>query len=239
MSGKLILLPNLLASAAASDLRLLPALLPELVEQLDGVIGESEKGARSFLKLFRLKGGKPLQQMPVATLNEHTALEDLEELIAPMRKGEVWGLLSDAGLPCLADPGALLVAKAQKCSVIVEAYAGPSSMVLALLLSGLPAQRFGFEWYLPKDQVARQKHIALLEGRSRKEGSTQIFIETPYRSGKLLEELVSQLAPTTKLAYAASLTTAEQKVECRTVAEWRKIALPTLENRPTVFLFLA
>lgn len=237
MSGKLILLPNLLASS--SDIKLLPALLPELVEQLDGVIGESEKGARAFLKLFRLKGGRPLQQMPVATLNEHTDASSLDELIAPMQGGETWGLLSDAGLPCLADPGALLVAKARQRLVAVEAYAGPSSMVLALLLSGLPAQRFAFEWYLPKEPVVRQKHLALLEARSRKEGSTQIFIETPYRSGKLFEELVGQLSSTTKLAYAASLTTSEQKVECRTIQEWRKAALPTLENQPTVFLFLA
>lgn len=233
----LILLPNLLAPADQCRPSILPAILPEVVEQLDGVIGESEKGARAFLKLFRLKGGRPLQQMPVATLNEHTAPQELQALLLPMKRGETWGFLSDAGLPCLADPGASLVALARQSGLSVFAYPGPSSIIQALLLSGFAAQRFSFEGYLPKEAAARLRRLLELQERSRQEGSTQIFIETPYRSDKLFAELVTSLAPKTELAYATALTTPLERVERRGVLAWREQPLPKLANEPTVFLF--
>ncbi|HXF29241.1 MAG TPA: SAM-dependent methyltransferase, partial [Chlamydiales bacterium] len=144
----LYLLPNLLDETCDASLQL-PKAVFDAVAEIDGLICENEKEGRRFLKRFRTK--KILQEMPLQLLNEHTPSKDLEALVAPLIKGQTWGLVSDAGLPCIADPGAPLVQLARKKNIAIRAFAGPSSLMMALQLSGFSGQRFSFYGYLPKD----------------------------------------------------------------------------------------
>jgi 16S rRNA (cytidine1402-2'-O)-methyltransferase len=156
-----------------------------------------------------------------------------------MMQGGCWGLLSDAGLPCIADPGAPLVSLARKNKVQIETYPGPSSIVFALQLSGFPAQKFTFHGYLPRESPALEQAIAALEHRSRTENSSQVFIEAPYRSAKLLTSLISHLKPTTGLCVATNLTSAAEQVVCASIAEWKQGPLVELGKQPTVFVVYA
>jgi 16S rRNA (cytidine1402-2'-O)-methyltransferase len=179
-------------------------------------------------------------RVPIRLLNEHTKSSELMELIQPVLNGETWGVLSDAGLPCLADPGAEIVWLARERGVQVEALVGPSSIVLSLQLSGFSSQRFAFHGYLPREMDFLQAKLKELEMRSNKEISTQLFIEAPYRSAKLLEALLSTLKPTTRLCVAASLTTLEQKIVSQSVADWKAgKAKMALGKEPAVFLLCA
>jgi len=231
--GKLILLPNLLDEEAPAE-KYLPSGLSAVVRSLQGLIAESEKPARKFLRRFL--SHDEMVKLPLRTLNEHTT--DLNELMQPLMQGQCWGLISDAGLPCIADPGAQLVALARKAHVLIETYPGPSSIFMALQLSGFPAQRFTFHGYLPRESPALEHAITALETRSRQELSSQVFIEAPYRSAKLLAALVAVLKPNTQLCVAASLTTAGEQVVCRPVAEWRQKPLE-LGKQPVVFVVYA
>lgn len=226
--GKLLLLPNLLEETLSHELYL-PAALGQKVEMLQGLIAESEKCARRYLRRFL--SHERMAAMPLKLLNEHT--KELGELMAPLLRGETWGLISDAGLPCIADPGADLVALAQGAGVEVETFAGPSSILMALQLSGFSGQRFAFHGYLPREEAELQKKIGELEKQSAH--ATQIWIEAPYRSQKMLQALKHQLDVKTRLCVAASLTTPQQKVKSLPVAEWRETSF-ILEKEPAVFL---
>lgn len=233
----LVLLPNLLDESLSHEL-FLPPSVGESVKTLQGLFVESEKSARRYLRRFL--SHDEMAAMPLRLLNEHTKPSERETLIEPLLRGEKWGLLSDAGLPCLADPGAELVALAQKHKIPVEALIGPSSIVLGLQLSGLASQRFAFHGYLPRELPALQTSLKELEKRSRKEEATQLFIEAPYRSAKLLEALLGTLDGTTQLCVAASLTTPEQRVVTQTIADWKAGKRPlVLTKEPVVFLFRA
>lgn len=231
MTGELYLLPNLLHPDAPLD-RSFPQALQEIVLHLDGLIAESPKEGRVFLKRF---GRAPLQ-VPQSVLNEHTKQGDIAILLEPLKKGETWGYVADAGLPCLADPGAILVAKAREEGIMVKALMGPSSIMLAVMLSGLPSQRFSFRGYLPQDPIELKNELKMLEKRSREEDETELFIETPYRNDKLLKILLEQLAPATKLCLACHLTAPDEFIETKTIAMWRKSSLPSLDDKPTIFL---
>lgn len=164
-------------------------------------------------------------------LNEHT--QEIDELLKPLQKGEKWGLISDAGLPILADPGYQLVRRARDLGILVKVFVGPSSLVHALMLSGLPAQRFAFHGYLPRHPASILKN---LEARSREENATQAFMEVPYRNQRMLETLISTLSDETLLCVAWDLTMPTQGVELHTIAEWKKRNLPNLHKRPAIFL---
>jgi 16S rRNA (cytidine1402-2'-O)-methyltransferase len=226
----LILLPNLLHQDAQQAF-CLPEALKEIVAKLDGLIAESPKEGRQFLKRM---GRVPLE-VPQKELNEHTTSEEIEQLLEPMKKGEVWGYVSDAGLPCLADPGAKLVAKAREKQITVQAISGPSSIMLVLMLSGLSAQNFSFHGYLPRDTEELKKALKVMEKRTRDEKQTQVFIETPYRNEKLFQALLQNLAPDLKLCIASNLTGPDELVETQTIASWKKVSSLTLKDKPTIF----
>lgn len=232
----LYLLPNLLGDNLNHEL-FLPQSVATTVALLDGVIAENEKVARRYLKMFTLK--KPLQVMPICLLNEHTQTSDLECLIQPLLAGEIWGLLSDAGLPCIADPGSLLVALARKRGVAVKALVGPSSIVLALMLSGLPGQSFAFYGYIAKDLEMKKRELQLWEKRSLAEKQTAIFMQTPYRNEETFRTCLEVLSQETRLCVATELTLPTERVTTLTIGEWRKQPTPEIHKKPTLFLIHA
>ena len=229
----LLLLPNLLGELKHHE-PFLPASVDKAVATLDGLIAESPAEGRRYLSRFKTK--KPVNDIPIALFNEHTPDADLDFLLEPIRKGERWGLISDAGLPCVADPGAKIVSRARQSGLIVQAFVGPSSMMLALMLSGLPGQRFSFVGYLDKEPKKRVAAIRQLEQKSKDEDATQIFIEAPYRNAHVLESLVQTLNDATLLCVAWDLTLPTQGVLSQPVVFWKKSPLPNLEKKPAVFL---
>lgn len=223
----LYLLPNLLGETVDHTL-LLPRGVDLVVAELDGIIAESAKAARAYLKHFQLK--KALQEMPVLILNEHTKEADM--LLDGAKKGEIWGYVSDAGLPALADPGAELVRLARTFNIPVRALPGPSSIIMALQLSGFSGQQFTFHGYLAREQEIRKKQLL----RMQEDGYTHIFIETPYRSHTMLQELISFLKPETKLSVSWDLTLPSEGSKTGSVKWWRGEQVPDLQKKPAVFL---
>ena len=214
----------------------LPAAALEIVRTLRDFVAENPKTARAFLSAL----GMPcaLRDLTIATLDEHTPAGAIPELLGPLREGRSLGLLPEAGCPAVADPGAQLVEAAHREGFRVAPLVGPSSILLALMASGLEGQRFAFCGYLPRERPQREQRIRELERRSRAERETEIFIETPYRNDALAAALLEVCAAGTRLCIASDLTLATESVRTRSVAEWRS-APPRLGKRPTVFLFLA
>lgn len=226
----LLLLPNLLGDHQHHQ-PFLPESVDKAVATLDGLIAESDPGGRRFLGRFKTK--KNNHEMPIAILNGKTPDEDLDFLLEPIRKGERWGYVSDSGLPCVADPGAKLVRRASQSGIIVQAFVGPSSIMMALMLSGLPGQKFGFNGYLERNSVPE---IIRLEKQAEKENATQIFIETPHRNAQTLQNLIDHLKEETWLCVAADLTLPTQMVLTQKVGQWKKSPLPNLQKRNAIFL---
>lgn len=235
-SGKntLFLLPNLLGELPQHE-DFLPRSIDKVVESLDGIIAESEKGGRRYLKRFKTL--KPAHNIPLALLNEHTKKEDYDFLLEPILKGEKWGLVSDAGLPCIADPGSDFVLRARQRGIAIQAFVGPSSVTLGLMLSGLPGQRFAFHGYLNREKMQRKREMKNWEMRSKTDQETQIFIEAPYRNSEVLKELLETLQGSTLLCLAWDLTLPTQNVMTQTVDIWKKSPLPNVEKKPLLFLF--
>lgn len=206
----------------------------KIVSGLRDFVAENAKSARAFLSAA---GGKP-REVSIVELSEHTPLDRVASLLAPLREGRDLGLLSEAGCPAIADPGAALVEAAHREGFRVVPLVGPSSISLALMASGLEGQRFAFCGYLPRDAGERARRIRELESRSRKENETEIFIETPYRNEALLAALLETCAPSTRLCVAADLTLATESIRVRTIGDWRR-APAELGRRPAVFLLLA
>lgn len=232
----LLLFPNLLDENATYE-NSMPISLSYVVPTIDGLIAESEKGARVFLKRFTFLYPKTFRDVPIELLNEHTSDDQIDKLLDPLLRGERWGLISDCGLPCLADPGAKLVMRAKQRKVGVEAFSGPSSIILALMLSGLSAQSFTFHGYLERDPVRLASQLKALEQRAHKESSTQLFIEAPYRSQKMLQALLQILSDDTLLCVAWDLTLPSQNVITQKIKSWKLSILPTIDKKPAVFLF--
>jgi 16S rRNA (cytidine1402-2'-O)-methyltransferase len=212
----------------------LPPSVLGIISGLRDFVAENAKSARAFLAAA---GAKP-REVSIVELNEHTPLTAVPSFLSPLREGRSLGLLSEAGCPAIADPGAALVEAAQREGFRVVPLVGPSSLTLALMASGLEGQRFAFCGYLPREAAERTRRIRELEGRSRKERETEIFIETPYRNDALLSALLQTCSPGTRLCIAADLTLAEESVKTRTIAEWRRSGA-SLGRRPAVFLLLA
>jgi 16S rRNA (cytidine1402-2'-O)-methyltransferase len=234
MSGVLYLIPSLLGPEG------LPAAMPpqvlDTIRALTHFVAESAKSARQFLKQVGMP--RPLAQLAIAELSEHTRTERIPELLVPLRGGHDVGLLSEAGCPSIADPGAELVAAAHREGLRVAPLVGPSSLLLALMGCGLNGQRFCFHGYLPVQRAAREQTIRQLESDSAARGATQLFIEAPYRNNQLLAALLATLRPTTRLCLAADLMQPTEAIATRTVQSW-KANVPNLDRRPTVFLLLA
>jgi 16S rRNA (cytidine1402-2'-O)-methyltransferase len=212
----------------------LPAGTLQQVRQLKDFVVENAKSARAFLAA----AGCSPRDVQISELNEHTPPEAIGALLRPLRAGRPLGLLSEAGCPAIADPGAALIEAAQRENFRVVPLVGPSSITLALMASGLEGQRFAFCGYLPREAAERTRRIKELEARSRRERETEIFIETPYRNEALFGALLEACAPATRLCVAADLTLGTESVRTRTIAEWRR-AREALGKRPAVFLLLA
>jgi len=212
----------------------LPAGTLQQIRQLKDFVVENAKSARAFLAA----AGCPPRELQMSELNEHTPPEAISGLLAPLRAGRPLGLLSEAGCPAIADPGATLIEAAQSENFRVVPLVGPSSITLALMASGLEGQRFAFCGYLPRDAAERSRRIKELEARSRRERETEIFIETPYRNDALFGALLEACAPGTRLCVAADLTLGTENVRTRTIGDWRR-ARAAPGKRPAVFLLLA
>lgn len=248
MTGVLYLIPNTLGSAPGSTEPLsnvIPAQVQELTSRLDYFIAENAKTARAHLKLISASHplARPIQEIRIAELNVNTDAAALPALLAPVMAGQDVGLLSEAGVPAVADPGANLVSLAHREGVKVRPLVGPSSILLSVMASGLNGQSFAFNGYLPTDPIARSKRIKQLEERSRVEKQTQLFIETPYRNGAMLDALIETCQPKTMICVATDLTLESESVRTQCSAEWKACIAagqkPDFHKRPTVFLLLA
>jgi 16S rRNA (cytidine1402-2'-O)-methyltransferase len=233
-AGTLLIIPAPLGEIDAANCLPEPAL--GAIRRLERFIAEDPKSARAFLKSIVMP--QPLAQIAIATLNEHTDAAEIPALLAPLLEGACVGLLSEAGYPAIADPGANLIAAAHAHGVRVVPLVGPSSLLLALASSGLNGQSFCFHGYLPVDAHARSAALLELQAQSRRDASTQIFIETPYRNNQLLETLLVVCAGETLLCIATDLTLPGETVRTKSVAAW-KSAVPDLNRRPSVFLLQA
>lgn len=230
----LLLLPNVLGEQRHAEL-FLPISVFRAVETLDGLIAESEGEGRRYLKRFDTK--RRAEDIPLALLNEHTSPADYDFLLEPICHGERWGLISDAGLPCIADPGSSLVWRARQRGISVQAFVGPSSLMLALMLSGLPSQQFAFHGYFPRGEERQYRQLQRYVTQSREEGSTHLFIETPYRNQQTLTALCRLLPDEAYLSVAWDLTLPTQGVMTQSIASWKRCTPPQLEKRPAVFAF--
>lgn len=224
------------APLGGAALETLPASAIEKVRAIRDFVAENPKTARAFLAALKMPC--PIAELSIERLDEHTPIDAAPALLAPLREGRALGLVSEAGCPAIADPGATLIDAAHKENFRVEPLIGPSSITLALMASGLEGQRFAFCGYLPREAKDRARRIREIEQRSRRERETQIFIETPYRNDALVAALLETCAPSTKLCLASDLTLASEKIRTRDVADWRRSVLK-VHKRPTVFLLLA
>lgn len=234
-TGKLFLIPVPLGPSPATDV--LPASVIDHAKRLKHFVAENAKSARAFLK--SLPSDTPMQQIGIQELNEHTPQDALPGLLTPLRAGNDVGLISEAGCPAVADPGAALVALAHESGISVVPLVGPSSVLLALMGSGLSGQNFAFHGYLPAKDDQRRRRILELENDSRREHRTQLFIETPYRNVKMLQALLAACAPQTRIGIASDLTLEQQRIMTMRCSEWKRQALPDIDKRPTVFLLQA
>lgn len=198
---------------------------------------ENPKTARAQLK--RLAHPLPISELGITPLPEQGDDAALDALLGPALTGRDVGLMSDAGCPGVADPGARLVARAHALGITVRPLVGPSSILLALMASGLNGQRFAFEGYLPVAESERDRRIRALDEESRKLGRTQIFIETPYRNERLLDALLAHCRPDTRLCVARDLNTPDEWVRTRKISDWQRTDRPALARRPAIFLILA
>jgi len=205
-------------------------------------VAENAKTTRAFLKRVDMVVplGRPLQdiviaELPRAAKGRPAAAPDLTPLLAPALQGIDLGLISEAGLPAVADPGAALVQAAHAQGIVVTPLAGPSSLLLALAASGLNGQSFAFVGYLPQDSAQRTLRIQELDAQVHKTGQSQLFIETPYRNAALWEALLKTLRPGTRLSVASGLTMADAIVVSRRAADWKQVSAPTKNDVPAVF----
>ena len=233
MKGKLYLIPSPLGDYPPQEV--LPAPVLQAILPLKTFVVEEVRTARRFLSAAGLRG--QIDTLEFHTLNEHTRPEEVEAFAALFDKGDV-GLISEAGLPAVADPGAALVALCHRRDIEVVPLTGPSSLMLALMASGLNGQSFTFLGYLPAKTDERKKAIKDIERRSRAGRESQIFIETPYRNDSLLQDLLGTLQPGTMLTVAADITLPTAFIRTKSVQQWRSAPV-TIGKRPCVFIILA
>jgi 16S rRNA (cytidine1402-2'-O)-methyltransferase len=224
------LLPNTLGQDNFDYI--IPKDVVNIIDSLTYFIVENEKTARSYIK--HLLPEKNQRELRLEILDKQTDPLDLPYFLDPIKKGHSIGVLSEAGVPCVADPGASIVSIAHRKGIEVRPCVGPSSILLALMASGFNGQQFTFRGYLPHDKPIRKRVFQAMQ-KDIRDGITQIFMETPYRNGKLVEELVANLHPETKLCIAVDITLDTEKIKTQTVAQWR-LDVPELHKRPAIFL---
>jgi len=229
--GTLYLAPTGLGGGDIAPL--MPPLTLGAVHRIGHFVAENPKSARAFLKAV----GHPrrVQELHIAALDEHTPPGRVAGLLQPLLDGNDCALLSEAGCPAVADPGAALVRAAHESAIRVVPLVGPSALLLALMASGMNGQRFAFQGYLPVERGARERRLAELEAESDRQTTTQVFIEAPYRNEALLEAILRTCRPDTLLCLATHLTLPDESVRTQTVSSW-KGDKPALDRKPTVFL---
>ena len=232
--GKLFLIPTTLGDN--EPLEVLPISIKRAIEHIDYYIVENEKTARRFIKKIASKKSQP--GLHIDLLNKYTEPEVISSFLDPCLEGFNVGILSEAGCPGIADPGADVVKIAHEKNIQVVPLVGPSSIVLAMMASGLNGQNFAFNGYLPIDSTERKSTIKKLEKVPKDNNQTQLFIETPYRNDKLLEELLRTLANQTLLCIACDITLPTEFIVTKPVGEWKKESV-NLHKRPTLFVFQA
>jgi 16S rRNA (cytidine1402-2'-O)-methyltransferase len=238
MSGTLYMLPCPIAEAPLGVA--LPVEVIETARRVEHFLVENAKSARAFLK--ELGHPRPLRELAITEIGHSPRTADIAGWLAPVAAGVDVAIISEAGCPGIADPGGTIVAAAHSAGLRVRPLVGPSSILLALMASGLDGQRFRFHGYLPVPADARAASLKALERESRTRRETQVFIETPYRSAALFDAVLATCAPSTSVAVAADLTGAGEYVGMRTVQDWRRHPAggrPSLQRRPAVFCLLA
>lgn len=229
--GRLILIPTLLGDSPVDEV--MPANLGTVIGKISHFVVEDLRTARRFLK--KVDREIDIDSLHFYTLNEHSHQEELPELLQPLLDGHDLGLMSEAGTPCVADPGSTLVSLAHQNNIRVIPLSGPSSITLALMASGFNGQNFAFHGYLPIDRKACTTAIKNLEKDAFRNNQTQIFIEAPYRNMKVFDNIIESCHPETRLCIAANLTTSEEMISTRAVAQWKKNP-PAIHKQPAVFL---
>lgn len=231
LRGKLYLIPTTLGEMDPHDV--LPQTVKRAIDFIDDYIVENEKTARKFIKSIHPE--KVQSSLRLSALNKHTDVSEYNAMIAPCLNGMNVGLMSEAGCPGVADPGAVIVKIAHEKGIQVVPLVGPSSILLAMMGSGMNGQSFAFNGYLPIDKGEKKAALKNFENLSSTKNQSQIFIETPYRNNKLLEDLLSALQPNTHLCIATDITLPTEYIKTLRVADWKKTKVD-LHNRPTIFI---
>ncbi len=231
METALYLIPSLLGDTAVD--KVLPSYNREVILGIRHFIVEEIRTARRFLKA--VDKGIDIDSLSFTTLNVNTKAEEISSLLAPLEAGEPIGVISEAGCPAVADPGADVVALAQKNGYKVVPLVGPSSIILSVMASGFNGQSFAFNGYLPIGQAERTRKLQQLEQRAYAESQTQIFIETPYRNNRMLQDIVSSCRPGTRVCVASNLTCPDETAVTKSVQEWKR-KMPDLPKVPCIFL---
>jgi len=229
--GKLYLIPTTLGDN--EPLEVMPISVKKVVEGLEYFIVENEKSARAFIKKITPKKSQP--DLKIMLVDKYASDLEVQHYLDVCNDGVSVGLLSEAGVPAIADPGADVVKLAHKKGVQVVPLVGPSSILMAMMSSGMNGQNFAFNGYLPIEKSERKREIKLLERISKERGQSQIFIETPYRNGKMLDDLKASLQASTRLCIAADITLSSEYIKTYTIAEWSKVK-PDLHKRPAIFI---
>ena len=234
MAGVLYMIPCPI-SDSTEVYDVIPVANGKLIDSLDYFIVENIRSARRFLSKARI--AKRIDDLEFVELNEHTAAGvAIEQMIKPILEGRSAGVISEAGVPGVADPGALVVEACHRKGIRVVPLVGPSSILLALMASGQNGQSFAFNGYLPVKPPERAKVLKTLERRAQQERQSQIFIEAPYRNVKLMEQMLQVCGAETRLTVACDITSPEELISTRSIAQWRKSSMPNIAKRPTIFI---
>lgn len=234
--GKLYLIPITLSNPGETTVApedVLPQTIKRAIDFIDTYIVENEKTARKFIKSIHPEKKQP--NLKISVLNKHTEIAEHNEFIQPLLRGENIGLMSESGCPGIADPGAVIVKIAHEKGIQVVPLVGPSSILLALMASGMNGQSFAFNGYLPIDKNDKKQALKNFERLSQDKNQSQLFIETPYRNNKLMEDLLQILQPSTYLCVACDITLPTEYIKTKTVNEWKK-EKADLHNRPCIFI---
>lgn len=232
--GKLYLIPSLMGEVA--PLEVLPMSVRKVIDLTNYFIVENEKSARAFIK--KVHPGKSQDKLKLEVLNKYTLPEDIPTFLNPCLEGHHVGIISEAGAPGVADPGSDVVKLAHEKDIRVVPLSGPSSILMAMMASGMNGQGFTFNGYLPIEKPERNQAIKKMEKISRDTGLSQIFMETPYRNHKLLDSVLSQCSPHTQLCIAREITTPGEFIQTHSISYWKK-NIPDLEKKPTIFILSA
>jgi len=231
MSAKLYLIPCPIGENA--PIEMLPISIKTTITNTNFFIVEHEKEARRFIK--KVCPDKIQSKLKLFPLNKHTSVTEMVNYLDPCKFGENMGLISDAGCPAIADPGAIIVEKAHQLGIKVKPLVGPSAILMAMMSSGMNGQNFAFNGYVPINKNDRKKNIKDLESRSQKQNQSQIFIEAPYRNEKLFMDLIDWLSPETMLCIAYGITESDEYIKTYTISDWKKKRLK-FHKKPAIFI---